>query len=189
MSFNDLETKRLLLKKLAYDDASQIQQKFPHWDIVKYLDSHSVPWPYPDNGGQYFVNNIAMPAIQDQKAYIWSLRIKTNPNELIGIIGLYNKHDNNRGFWLSLEYQGRGLMREACERVTSYWFNELGNTVLRVSKAKVNDNSRKISLAEGMKVIRTETKEYVSGKYDCEIWELTKEDWCNRQRLHLSENN
>ncbi|WP_340620358.1 hypothetical protein [Xenorhabdus siamensis] len=75
-----------------------------------------------------------MPVIQDQKAYIWSLRIKTNPNELIGIIGLYNKH------------------------------------------------------AEGMKVIRTETKEYVSGKYDCEIWELTKEDWCHRQQLRLSEN-
>ncbi|WP_426577525.1 GNAT family N-acetyltransferase [Xenorhabdus stockiae] len=184
MPFEDLETKRLLLKKLAHTDAIHIQQKFPHWDIVKYLDKKAVPWPYPDNGGDIFVNNVAIPAIQEQKAYIWSLRIKAKPNEFIGVIGLYNTQDNNRGFWLSLEYQGHGFMREACEKVTSYWFTELDRTVLRVAKAKVNDKSRNISLSEGMKVIRTDKKEYVSGEYDNEIWELTREEWLNRQISH-----
>ncbi|MDR0218258.1 MAG: GNAT family N-acetyltransferase [Enterobacteriaceae bacterium] len=182
MPFEDLETQRLLLKRLATDDAAHIQQKFPHWEIVKYLDSNAVPWPYPANGGENFVNNVALPAIQNQKAYVWSLRIKTNPDEFIGVIGLYTKPDNNRGFWLSLEYQGQGLMREACERVTGYWFNELGQTVLRVAKASVNDKSRRISLAEGMKVIRTEKKKYVSGQFDSEIWELTREDWLKQQK-------
>ncbi|PHM38014.1 GNAT family N-acetyltransferase [Xenorhabdus innexi] len=187
MPFEDLETNRLLLKKLANTDAAHIQQKFPHWDIVKYLDRNAVPWPYPDNGGEFFVNNVAIPAMQNQEVYIWSLRLKTNPDELIGIIGLYNKQDNNRGFWLAQEYHGCGLMREACERVTSYWFNELGQTALRVAKAKVNEKSRKISLAEGMKVIRTGQKEYVSGTHDCELWELTREEWLNRQISDHSE--
>ncbi|MDE1497371.1 hypothetical protein KKJ25_21360, partial [Xenorhabdus bovienii] len=43
MPFDNLETERLLLRKLAYDDATQIQQKFPHWEVVKYLDSLDSP--------------------------------------------------------------------------------------------------------------------------------------------------
>ncbi|MBD2795103.1 GNAT family N-acetyltransferase [Xenorhabdus sp. 18] len=180
MPYHDLETKRLLLKKLAYDDATQIQQKFPHWDIVKYLDSHAVPWPYPDNGAEYFVKKVALPAIQSGKSWVWSIRVKKQPDELIGVIGLYDKQDNNRGFWLSLEQQGQGLMREACEKVTDYWFHVLGQTVLRTQKAGINQRSKKISLAQGERLIKVEEKDYVSGKYDCEFWEITKEEWCNR---------
>ncbi|PHM45755.1 acetyltransferase [Xenorhabdus mauleonii] len=180
MPFDNLETKRLLLKKLAYNDAPQIQQKFPHWEIVKYLDSGAVPWPYPDNGAEYFVNNVAFPAIQSGKAWIWSIRVKDNPDALIGVIGLYDKQDNNRGFWLSLEYQGQGFMREACEKVTDYWFNILGKPVLRAQKASINQGSQRISLAQGARKINAKEKEYVSGKYDSEIWEITKEEWLKR---------
>ncbi|MDC9595532.1 GNAT family N-acetyltransferase [Xenorhabdus anantnagensis] len=180
MPFDDLETKRLLLKKLAYDDAIQIQQKFPHWDIVKYLDSRAVSWPYPDDGADYFVKKVALPAIQSGKAWIWSIRVKKQPDELIGVIGLYDKQDNNRGFWLSLEYQGQGLMREACEKVTDYWFHVLGQSVLRTQKASINQGSKKISLSQGAKLIKVEEKEYVSGRHDCEFWEITKDEWCHR---------
>ncbi|CDG87858.1 conserved hypothetical protein [Xenorhabdus bovienii str. puntauvense] len=183
MPFDNLETERLLLRKLAYDDAPQIQQKFPYWEVVKYLDSNAVPWPYPDNGAEYFVNHIAMPEIQTGKAWIWSIRMKNNPDKLIGMIGLYDKPDNNRGFWLSPEYHGRGLMREASERVTDYWFNELDRTVLRTLKACINENSRKISLIQGMRLISTNKKQYVSGRYDSEMWEITKDEWRNKHPL------
>ncbi|OTA20755.1 GNAT family N-acetyltransferase [Xenorhabdus beddingii] len=169
------------MKKLAYGDATQIQQKFPHWSIVKYLDRNAVPWPYPDDGAEYFVNKIALPAIQSGKAWLWSIRTKNQPDELIGVIGLYDKQDNNRGFWLSPEHQGQGLIREACEKVTDYWFHVLGQSVLRTQKASINQGSKKISLAQGARLIKVvEEKEYVSGKFNCEIWELTKEEWCNR---------
>ncbi|AOM40370.1 GNAT family N-acetyltransferase [Xenorhabdus hominickii] len=181
MPFNNLETKRLLLKKLVCNDTVQIQQKFPHWDIVKYLDSSAVPWPYPDDGAEYFVNNIALPTIQAGKAWIWSIRLKTHPDELIGIIGLYDKQDNNRGFWLSPEYQGQGLMREACEKVTDYWFHTLGKSVLTTQKASINQRSQRVSLRQGARLTRVEEKEYVSGKYNCEFWEIAKDEWCNRQ--------
>ncbi|MDX8000036.1 GNAT family N-acetyltransferase [Xenorhabdus sp. Reich] len=180
MPFDDLETEKLLLKKIASEDAVQIQQTFPHWDIVKYLDSHSVPWPYPDDGGEYFVNMIALPAIQEGKAWIWSIRIKNKPNELIGVIGLYDKPNNNRGFWLSLEYQGQGLMSEACEKVTDYWFNTLGQSVLRTQKASMNKRSKKISLSQNARLINVTKKEYVSGTYANELWEITKDEWNSR---------
>ncbi|KMJ45596.1 acetyltransferase [Xenorhabdus khoisanae] len=183
MAIDDLETERLLLKKLVHNDAPQIQQKFPHWDIVKYLDGSAVPWPYPADGAEYFVNKIALPAMQSGKARLWSIRIKEHPDELIGVIGLYDKQDNNRGFWLSLDYQGQGLMREACERVTDYWFHTLGQSVLRTQKASMNQRSKNISLAQGERLIRTEKKQYVSGTYNCEFWEITREEWCNRHSL------
>ncbi|MBC8950169.1 GNAT family N-acetyltransferase [Xenorhabdus sp. TS4] len=183
MPYDNLETKRLLLKKLAYDDAIQIQQKFPHWHVVKYLDSSAVPWPYPDDGAEYFVKNVAFPAIQSGKGWLWSIRVKKHPDELIGMIGLHDRQDNNRGFWLSLEHQGQGLMREACEKVTDYWFHVLGKSVLRTQKASINYGSKKISIAQGERLIKVEEKEYVSGKYDCEFWEITREEWCNRHVL------
>ncbi|MBI6547903.1 GNAT family N-acetyltransferase [Xenorhabdus lircayensis] len=183
MPFDDLETKRLLLKKLAYDDATQIQQKFPHWDIVKYLDNRAVPWPYPDDGAEYFINKVALPTIQAGKAWLWSIRAKIHPDELIGVIGLYDKQDNNRGFWLSLEHQGQGLMREACEKVTNYWFHTLEQPILRTQKASINQRSKRISLAQGARLLRVEEKEYVSGKYDCEFWEITRDEWDNRNAI------
>lgn len=39
-----LETKRLLLKPIVAEDASQIQERYPRWEIVRYMVS-SVPWP------------------------------------------------------------------------------------------------------------------------------------------------
>jgi [ribosomal protein S5]-alanine N-acetyltransferase len=48
-SISRLETRRLLLRPLALEDAEQIQRIFPHWDVVRYL-ADRVPWPYPDDG-------------------------------------------------------------------------------------------------------------------------------------------
>jgi hypothetical protein len=42
-------TERLLLRPLEIGDAAQIQELFPHWEIVRYL-LNRVPWPYPPDG-------------------------------------------------------------------------------------------------------------------------------------------
>jgi [ribosomal protein S5]-alanine N-acetyltransferase len=104
----------------------------------------------------------------------WSLR-------LIGVISLMRERGNNRGFWLGLPWQGHGLMTEASEVVTDYWFNELGFPVLRVPKAAPNLGSRRISEKNGMRLVATEEREYVSGRFTAEIWETTAAEW-NRHR-------
>jgi hypothetical protein len=52
--------------------------------------------------------------------------------------------NNNRGFWLGLPWQRKGLMSEAVEVVTDYFFNELGFSVMRVPKAAVNTASSEV---------------------------------------------
>lgn len=171
-----LQTERLILNPLTADDATQIQKLYPRWEIVRYMVA-SVPWPYPDNGAEHYVNNVALPDMAKGIAWFWTIRRREAPDSLMGLICLYVVEDNNRGFWLAPEYQGQGYMREASIAATDYWFNTLNKPVLRAPKAALNNRSRQISAASGMRLIKTEKKAYVSGLLDSELWEITREEW------------
>jgi len=175
-----LYTDRLLLKPLTAEDAPRIQLLYPRWEIVRYMVS-SVPWPYPDDGAAHYVNNVALPAMAKGVAGVWTLRRREEPDNLIGVICLDDAQDNNRGFWLIPEYQGQGLMREACEKVTDYWFNTLNRPVLRAPKAAENSRSQRISASSGMRLIKTEKKAFVSGVLESQLWEITREEWNDRR--------
>jgi len=176
-----LETPRLLLRPLALADAPQIQILFPHWEIVRYL-RNAVPWPYPPDGALHYIRDMALPAIKRGDAWHWTLRLKTEPAQVIGFISLIKGESENRGFWMGLPWQGRGLMSEACDAVTDYWFDVLKFPVLRVPKAIENLPSRRISEKQGMRVVATEVRDYVSGRLPGEVWEITADEWRKRKR-------
>jgi ribosomal-protein-alanine N-acetyltransferase len=178
-----LETARLLLKPLEIADADQVQLLFPHWEIVKHMAS-AIPWPYPPDGALTYHRDVALPAVARGEQWHWTLRLKTDPDQLIGCIALTKSSDpnhENRGFWLGLPWHGRGLMTEAADAVTDYWFNTLKFPVLRVPKAVANIASRRVSEKQGMRVVATEERDYVSGRMLAEIWEITADEW-NRRR-------
>ena len=114
------------------------------------------------------------------EAWHWTLRLKANPDQMIGSISLVRTADENRGFWLGIPWQGQGLMSEACETVTDFWFNVLGFPVLRAPKAIANVASRRISEKQAMRVIATMERDYVSGRFPAELWEITAEEWNRR---------
>ncbi len=176
-----LETRRLLLKPLELADASQIQKLFPRWEIVKFLNN-KVPWPYPPDGAEFYCRELALPAMERGEAWHWTIRMKTALDIMIGFISLHKSGDENRGFWLDPKWQGQGLMSEACDAVTDYWFNELGFHVLRVPKAIANEASRRISIKQGMRVVAKGERDYVSGRLPSETWEITAEEWRARSR-------
>jgi ribosomal-protein-alanine N-acetyltransferase len=176
-----LETPRLLLRPLALADAEQIQVLFPHWEIVRHLAAQ-VPWPYPADAAYRFIHDVALPAVERGETWHWTLRLKSNPNQLIGSIDLRKKENDNRGFWLGLPWQRQGLMTEACNAVTDFWFNALRFPVLRAPKAIANVASRRISEKQGMRLVATEDRDYVSGRLPSEIWEITAEEWRARKR-------
>jgi RimJ/RimL family protein N-acetyltransferase len=177
---HSLETARLLLRPLELADAEQTQRLFPHWEIVRYL-ANMVPWPYPADGALTYYRDVALPTMERGEAWHWSLRLKTDPAQLIGSIGLLTNEDNNRGFWLGLPWQGSGLMSEATEAATDYWFDELGFAVMRVPKAVANVASRRVSEKNGMRLVAVIEKDYVSGRLPTEMWEITREEWLARR--------
>jgi len=174
-----LETARLTLQPLEFCDAEQIQLLFADWEIVRYLTA-SVPWPYPADGAATWCRN-ALRAIERGDAWHWTLRLKTHQQQVIGVISLMKNDDNNRGFWIGRPWQGMGLMTEAVNAVTDYWFNTLEFPVLRVPKATANIRSRRISERSGMRVVKTFEHNYVGGRLPAEMWEITATEWNARR--------
>ncbi|MCU1761837.1 GNAT family N-acetyltransferase [Pseudomonas sp. 14P_8.1_Bac3] len=172
----ELYTERLILRPLALADAEAIQQQFPHWEVVQYLNA-LVPWPYPADGALTYLRDNALPAMARGEEWHWSIRLKSAPEQLIGNVSLMDEQDNNRGFWLGPQWRGLGLMTEASAAVTEYWFETLGRTLLRVPKAAANTGSRKISERTGMRLIRTDQGDFVGGRMARELWEITREEW------------
>jgi RimJ/RimL family protein N-acetyltransferase len=179
-----LESPRLILRPLELADAEQTQVLFPHWEIVRYLRK-VVPWPYPPNGAYTYYRDVALPAVARGDEWAWTLRLKSAPDQVIGAISLFRSEPDNRGFWLGLPWQRQGLMTEACEIVTGYWFEVLKFPVLRVPKAIANAGSRRISEKQGMRVIARGDRDYVSGRLPSEIWEITAEEWLRREKASL----
>ena len=178
---SELETKRLILRPLELADAAQIQELFAQWEVVKYLNA-KVPWPYPADGALTYCRDFALPAMECGKEWYWTIRLKSSPGRVIGIISLARNEHENRGFWLDPKWQKQGLMSEACDAVTDYWFDVLKFPVLRAPKAVANEGSRRISEKQGMRIVWRGEREYVSGKLPSEIWEITAEEWRARKK-------
>jgi len=171
----ELQTERLILRPLELANAEQVQRLFPQWEIVKHLNAR-VPWPFPEDGVINHYRESALPEMERGDEWHWTLRQKTDPEQIIGAIGVM-KGENNRGFWLAPQWQRKGLMMEAVVAVNDFWFNVLGMPVLRVPKAISNAPSRRISEKTGMRVIATGESEFVSGRLPTETWEITAEEW------------
>jgi len=182
-----LQTPRLILRPLQLADAPQVQALFPNWEIVRYLRAH-VPWPYPPDGAYQYYRNVALPAMERGDEWHWMLTLKNDPSQVIGSIALMKHREENRGFWLGLPWQGQGLITEACEAVTDYWFDVLNFPVLRVPKAVANTASRRISEQQGMRIVAVEERDYVCGRLPSELWEITAEEWHARQPKPYGQN-
>ena len=176
-----LETSRLILRPLALSDAEQTQRLFPQWEIVRFLNA-SVPWPYPPDGALSFYRDVALPAVEGGFEWHWTLRLKSAPGLHIGTILLAEQADDNRGFWLGLPWQGRGLMSEALIAVTDFWFGALGRTTLRTKKASGNMASIRLSEKTGMRKTGTQMHHFVSGELPAEIWEINADEWAQHIR-------
>jgi len=176
-----LETKRLILRPIELADAEQLQKVFPQWEIVKHL-ANKVPWPYPPDGAITYIRDMALPAMERGEAWMWTLRLKADPSQIIGAIDLRKGETDNRGFWLVPEWHAQGLMTEASDAVTDFWFNRLKFSVLRSPKAISNEASRRISIRQGMRVVKAEDRDYVCGSLPSEIWEITAEEWNARRK-------
>lgn len=171
-----LFTARTRLDPLCAQDAAQIQAIFADWEVVKYLAA-DVPWPYPSDGAQAYLRDVALPAMARGVTWSWSIRLREDPARIIGVAELLEDDEHNRGFWLGASWHGQGLMTEASDAITAYWFDVLGKERLRVYKAVENVASRRLSEKSGMRVIATGERDFVCGRLPAEQWEITAEMW------------
>lgn len=177
-----LHTARLELRPLQLEDADALQASFAHWEVVRFL-THHVPWPYPEGETLRYLREDALPAMDAGEEWHWTLRLRSDPDRVIGSACLMDEDDNNRGFWLAKPYQGLGLMSEACAALNRFWFVTLGRPDMRVAKAALNEASCRLSRSEGMRIVKRQEEQFVCGTAEEQIWEITREEWLIRNAL------
>jgi RimJ/RimL family protein N-acetyltransferase len=176
-----LKTPRLVLRPVRTKDAPVIQKRFPHWEIVRWLDA-KVPWPYPPDGAAVFVAACLEEMARGEKCH-WAIVPRSGPADLIGFINLWpddGSSTGQRGFWLDPAFHGQGLMTEAADRVTDWAFRALEWPHLILSNAQGNQASRRIKEKQGARLIDLRIGQCVEGQVTQMIWQLMREDWLAR---------
>ena len=180
-----LKTDRLILRPVRRDDGPRIQDVFPQMGIVEFL-AGSIPWPYPDNGADDFLDMV-LPDMSVSKRFLWAMTIKENQDDLlVGLIELCPDGPFHRGFWLVPEHHRKGYMTEAVAAVNDFAFKVIELPVMRLGNALPNIGSRKLKEKSGAVLVEVEPDvQFVGGIYPEEIWHLTSEEWFENRAAFL----
>ncbi len=122
--FPNLESERLLLRRIDETDLKEIFTMRSDSEIMKYI-----PRPLVKNIEEA-KEHLAMinSGIEKNEAINWGITIKGN-SKLLGIIGFYRtKHEDYRseiGYMLLPEIHGKGIASEAVGIVVEFGFNEM----------------------------------------------------------------
>ena len=120
--FHDLETERLLLRRVDNNDYKEVLALRSNPETMKYI-----PRPLLKNEEEAFAR-IAMieNKIINKEGINWAITIKDDPR-LIGIIGHYRiQVENYRaeiGYMILPEFNGQGIVTEAVKEVVKYGFD------------------------------------------------------------------
>ena len=143
--FPVLTTERLTLRQLLISDEQEIFTLRSDSEINKYLDrqvSNTI------DEARNFINKVVENTTGNDTLY-WAITFNDR-NILVGTICLFGFSDENNkceiGYELLTNFQGRGIMKEASEKVIDYAFNTI--KVQKIEAFLHRDNQRSIKLLE-----------------------------------------
>lgn len=174
----ELETERLVLRKITMEDAEDIYDYASDEEVPRYMT-----WNTHKNidNTKAFINFILKRYEMDD-AGEWGIILKRT-GRLIGCIGFANKDEINRraevGYVLSRKYWGQGIMPEALRRILQFGFEEMGLNRIECCHFLPNERSGRVMQKAGMSFegIARE-KFYKKEKYwDLKQYAIIKADW------------
>ena len=176
-----IKTKRLALRVPTLDDAEFIQREFAKWEIIKYLNKN-IPWPYPDDGAEYFLKEMLLPKIKSGQSYGFIIELISDNGFIpIGTIAYEECDDEDtllRGFWLALDYHGQGYMSEASIAANDWVFENTNIKAIKTDNALINTASSKIKVRQGWELVSEELEDrYNVGEAIAQRWLLTRARW------------
>ena len=123
--FPELETGRLLLRKITPQDAPEIFFLRSNADVMKYIDRERAK---SVKDAEEFIKKIINDILAND-AIIWSIDLKENPGKLIGTICLWQFQKEHfraeTGYVLHPDHWRKGYMKEALEKVLDFGFDTL----------------------------------------------------------------
>jgi len=141
--FPVLTTARLTLRQLSTSDGAHIFALRSDPEINKYLDRQASK---NLEDAINFINRIN-DNIQKNKSIYWAITL-TNTKTFAGTICLFDfLNEGNKceiGFELLTDFQGKGIMQEAAEKVIAYAFNTMRLQKIEAFTHRSNRNSAKL---------------------------------------------
>lgn len=142
-NFQELETTRLLLRKLVETDWQMIRYLRSDREVNKFVKRPSAETKDKALAFIARTNN----GIKSGLLYQWCISMKNSP-AMIGNICLWNFSEDCKtaemGYDLSPDFQGRGIMDEAMKAVLDYGFNQLKLNLVEAFTNYQNESSKKL---------------------------------------------
>ena len=164
--FPNLETKRLSLRQVKANDADAILSLRSNDEVMKYI-----PRPYLKTK-EDALELIVMfdDKIESGIGINWGIYFLEEPEKLLGIIGYYRmKPEHYRaevGYMLFPEYNGKGIVSEALQKVIEYGFNEMKLHSIEAVLDPKNKGSEKVLIKNGfVKEAHLIENEYYEGRF------------------------
>ena len=171
--FKNLETERLLLRRLDRNDVLEILELRGNPETMKYIPR---PLTKTKEDAIEHIDTIESKIINNE-GINWAITLKDNP-KLIGLIGLYRiKPEHHRaeiGYMILPEFNGRGIVTESIKLVLDYAFYDLKLHSVEAIIDPANLGSEKVLLKTGfVKEGHFIENEYYEGKFlDAAVYSL-----------------
>ncbi len=122
--FKNLETDRLLLRRVAANDVNEIMELRGNPETMKF-----VPRPLVTNLEQAMAHfKLIDDKIENNEGINWAITLKGN-DQLIGIMGHYKiqpeHYRSEVGYMILPQYHGQGITAEALKAVLAYGFDDM----------------------------------------------------------------
>ncbi|MFV8335841.1 GNAT family N-acetyltransferase [Flavobacterium sp. RSP29] len=163
--FPNLETERLLLRRVDSNDLKEIFALRSNPETMKYIPR---PLLKTDEDA---LEHIAMidTKIESNEGINWAITLKDNP-KLIGVIGHYRiKPEHYRaeiGYMLVPEFHGKGIVSEALKEVVTYGFKIMKLHSIEAIIDPENHGSAKVLEKNGfVKEAHLKENEFFEGRF------------------------
>lgn len=176
--FKNLETERLLLRRVSINDLNEILELRGNPETMKFI-----PRPLVKTE-EDALNHFKMidEKIEKNEGINWAITVKGNP-KLIGIIGHYRiQPENHRceiGYMILPQYNGQGIVTEAIKAVLEYGFEDMNMHSIEAVIDPDNIASERVLQKNGfVKEAHILENEYYDGKFwDTVIYSILKRNF------------
>ena len=176
--FKNLETDRLLLRRVSQNDVPEILELRGNPETMKFI-----PRPLVTTSDEALDHyKMIDDKIEKNEGINWAINLKGNP-KLIGIIGHYRiQPENHRceiGYMILPQYNGQGIVTEAIKLVLEYGFENLQMHSIEAVIDPENFASERVLQKNGfVKEAHILENEHYEGKFwDTVIYSILKRNF------------
>jgi [ribosomal protein S5]-alanine N-acetyltransferase len=172
-----LETERLVLRKIKYEDIDDIHTYASNPEVSKY-----VFWgAHETRAATEEYVKMVLALYEEGKIAPWGIHFKED-NKLIGTVDFVSWQPQHKtaeiGYALSVDYWGRGIATEAAKELIRFGMKEMDLVRIQAKSLVANIGSERVMEKAGMKfegILRNFI--FVKGAhYDVKMYSIIKED-------------